>query len=73
MAKKRITQGANLRTFGKDNGVCSYVVGESELHPGQGHITQYSSELVGPLTAAQLRELAANLLACADALDGGES
>lgn len=65
---KRIAAGENTRTFG--NEVCSYRVGESAAHPGEGQICQYSSKLVGPLTPAQLRELAANLLAAADALEG---
>lgn len=71
MAKKP-TQGEMARKFG--NEVCSYQVGESALRPGEGQISQYASRLVGPLTPAQLRELAANLVVCADAIvSDGES
>lgn len=70
MAKQRKpTQGELLRSFGE---VCSFVVGESAQHPGEGQISQYSSQLVGPLTPTQLRALAANLNACADALDADD-
>lgn len=64
---KRIAAGTNLRTFG--DAVCSFVVGESAQHPGEIQICQYSSSLVGPLTPAQVRQLAAHLLAAADAVE----
>jgi len=61
------TQGACRGTFGRE--VASYYVGESALHPGQVQVCQYSSRLVGPLSPAQARELAANIIAAADALE----
>jgi hypothetical protein len=63
---KRIAAGENLRTFGE---VHSFRVGESAAQPGKIQICQYASSLVGPLAPAQIRELAANLLAAADAVE----
>ncbi len=71
---KKPAQGDSLRTFGDLNAygqreVCSYRVGESARNPGEIHIVQYSSELVGPLSVADARKLAANILAACDALE----
>lgn len=68
MAKKP-TQGTSLRSFGE---IASFRVGESALHPGEVHITQYGSELVGPLSLAQARSLAVALLTACDAIEGNE-
>ena len=65
--KPRYTQADYRRRFGKE--VCSYFVVESSRHPGEIQINQYASRLIGPLTPAQARELAANLVAGADAVD----
>jgi hypothetical protein len=62
----RYTQADYRRAFGA---VCSFAVVESSRHPGEIQINQYSSCLVGPLTPVQARELAANLIAGADACE----
>lgn len=64
---KRTAAGECLRTFGE--AVNSFYVGESARYPGEIQICQYASSLVGPLSPAKIRELAANLLAAADALE----
>ena len=63
---RRIPHGESLRTFGE---IRSYVVGESAQRPEHIHITQYGSRLLSPLTPAQARELAVNLILAADAID----
>jgi hypothetical protein len=65
---KKPSQGDSLRTFGA---VCAFTVGESAQHPGEIHITQYASELVGPLSVADARKLAANILAACNAIEEG--
>jgi hypothetical protein len=68
MAKpKKPTQADYRRKFGDE--VCSYFVVESAAHPGEIQINQYASRLIGPLTPAKARELAANLIAGADAVE----
>ena len=66
MAKKRISAGDSVRTFGN---VCSFVVGVTERHRDEVHIKQYSTELVGPLSVVKARELAAAIIAACDAID----
>ena len=63
---KRIASYETLRKFGE---VRSYVVGESAQQPGLIHITQYASRLLSPMTPAQARELAVNLILAANTLE----
>lgn len=65
--KPRYTQADYRRRFGKE--VCSYFVVESSLHPGELQINQYASRLIGTLTPAQARELAANLIEGANVVE----
>lgn len=65
---RKPAQADCLRTFGAET--CSYRVGESALCPGEIQIVQYASRLVGPLTPAAARELAANLVTAANAIEG---
>lgn len=63
MTEPRYTQADHRRKFGDE--VCSFFVAESALHPGEIQINQCASRLIGPLTPAQARELAGNLLRAA--------
>jgi hypothetical protein len=65
--KKQITQADCLRRFGDETS--SYFVGESAQQPGQVQICQYASRLVGPISPAQARAIAAHLIAAADAIE----
>jgi hypothetical protein len=65
--KKHPTQGDCLRRF--DDNSSSYGVGESAQQPGQVQIVQYSMRLVGPISPARARMLAAQLIAAAEAIE----
>jgi hypothetical protein len=65
---KRYTQADYRQRFGDE--VASYFVVESALRPGEIQINQYASRLVGPFTPARARQLAANLIAAANAIEG---
>ena len=65
---KRIREGDSLATFGT---VRSYTVGESAQMPKHIHVTQYGGEQLSPMTPAQARELAINLILAADTIEKG--
>lgn len=62
----RIRQGDSLVSFGT---VASFKVGESAVEPNHIHITQYGGEVVAPLTPAEARQLAVNLMMAVDAIE----
>ena len=62
------TRGECLRRFGDESNT-TYYVGESAQQPGLVQIVQYSELLVGPISPARARALAAQLIAAADAME----
>jgi hypothetical protein len=67
---KHPTQADCLRLFGDTS---SYCVGEVAQQPGQIQIVLYSTRLVGPISTARARVLAAQLIAAAEAIEADEA